>query len=313
MTGSGTYSICLYINTACGTTATACQTVAIDWGCDFTSTPVPPCDLTVDFAETNSCGLGGDVFSQIYSLTTTTWTISDGTVYLDNTSYPVYPTTFSHTFANYGTYTVTATTNFVDQYGNDQGSCTTTHTITLTNPISITPNPASICSGNSLTLSASGGTSYTWTASTGGSSSSGSSITVSPTITTTYTVTNQNDCSNTVTVSVYNCCEPGSGGVAYLGAFSTALSDGTNHITQATGLTIIGYPNVVTSGEIVFNGIWTINKSTTIQNSTIKFGEGAEIYVMPGETLIVDNSTLTDCTDMWQGIYLDDTHCPSDS
>jgi gliding motility-associated-like protein len=64
--------------------------------------------------------------------------------------------------------------------------------------------PAPICAGSNITLTASGGTTYTWTPSTGLSETTGSSVTANPTITTTYTITGTNGsgCTATTTVTV---------------------------------------------------------------------------------------------------------------
>lgn len=80
-------------------------------------------------------------------------------------------------------------------------ACGTPVTVTV-NTANITSSASSntICSGNSVTLTAGGGQTYSWMP----GSLSGSSVTVSPSATTTYTVTGTTaaGCSNTSTVSV---------------------------------------------------------------------------------------------------------------
>lgn len=69
--------------------------------------------------------------------------------------------------------------------------------------ISISPASATICAGSSVSLTASGGSAYTWTPTTGLSSSTSASVTASPSITTTYTVTSSvNNCSSSATRQV---------------------------------------------------------------------------------------------------------------
>lgn len=96
-------------------------------------------------------------------------------------------------------YTVVATDN-----NGCSGSATTTVTVTPTPVTSVTPSTASICNGQSITLTASGGTSYVW--STGGT---GATETVSPTSTTNYSVIAFNgSCQGnvaTATVTVNTC------------------------------------------------------------------------------------------------------------
>jgi len=93
------------------------------------------------------------------------------------------------------TYTVTGTA---------ANGCTGTGTVMVTvgsqPTVTATSSSPSICTGDNATLSASGGTTYTWMP----GSLSGSSVTVSPTVTTTYTVTGTSGpgCSNTATIAV---------------------------------------------------------------------------------------------------------------
>ena len=97
------------------------------------------------------------------------------------------------------TYTVT---------GTDANGCTNTATVTVTvNPkpvITITPVSATICAGNSTTLTASGADTYSWSPATGLSSTTGASVVANPAVTTTYTAsgTDANGCIGTKTVTV---------------------------------------------------------------------------------------------------------------
>jgi hypothetical protein len=69
--------------------------------------------------------------------------------------------------------------------------------------ITVSPASASVCAGGSVTLTASGGTSYTWTPTTGLSSSTSASVTASPASSTTYTVSSTNaGCTTTLSVPV---------------------------------------------------------------------------------------------------------------
>jgi gliding motility-associated-like protein len=80
-----------------------------------------------------------------------------------------------------------------------------TVTINATLPVTITPD-ISICQGESVTLTASGASSYTWSPSNGLDTNSGSTVIASPSITTTYLVTgvSPSGCigTNSVTVTV---------------------------------------------------------------------------------------------------------------
>jgi gliding motility-associated-like protein len=85
--------------------------------------------------------------------------------------------------------------------GTDAKGCknSTTTTVAVNPAPTITVNSATVCSGTPATLMASGGVSYTWTASTNATIPPGSSITQIPLNTATYTVTGTgtNGCKNT--------------------------------------------------------------------------------------------------------------------
>jgi len=117
--------------------------------------------------------------------------------------------------------------------------------ITYTVPLTITINPSapSICAGSSVSLTASGGTTYAWTPSTGLSSTTGATVTANPSATTTYTVTGttgSNTGTQTVTVTVNSnptisispstaaICSGGSIQLTASGANSYAWSPTTN-------------------------------------------------------------------------------------
>ncbi len=119
----------------------------------------------------------------------TTLTAAGGTTYSWNTGQTTAAINVSPTVTT--TYTVTATT----------GGCSNT----ATQQVTVTPLPtpsisgtSTICNGQSTTLTASGGTTYSWN--TGASTAA---ITVSPSTNTTYTVTaTTSGCSNSTTIAV---------------------------------------------------------------------------------------------------------------
>ena len=87
--------------------------------------------------------------------------------------------------------------------GTDGNGCTGTDQVTITvnsNPTIIASNDASICNGGSVTISASGATSYLWNNGLG----AGASHIVSPSVTTTYQVTGTdgNGCTGTDQVTI---------------------------------------------------------------------------------------------------------------
>lgn len=98
-----------------------------------------------------------------------------------------------------GTYTVT--------YTSPGAPCNSSSTFTVTiNPLpTVTAPNATICSGQTATLTASGANTYSWAPATGLSATTGASVTSSVTANQTYTITGTNTttgCTNTGTVSV---------------------------------------------------------------------------------------------------------------
>ncbi len=100
-----------------------------------------------------------------------------------------------------------ATTTTYTVTGTSAAGCVTTDQVVVTvvppPTITVSPNVA-ICNGQSTSLTATGGSTYTWSPATGLSSTSGATVTASPTTTTTYTVTGTSaaGCINTATVTV---------------------------------------------------------------------------------------------------------------
>jgi len=107
-----------------------------------------------------------------------------------------------HTFTSAGLFNVVMTVT------SDSG-CQSTTVLPVTvnqNPTATsTANPTSIISGNSTTLSASGGGTYSWYPSTGLSSTTGATVVATPTSTITYCVivTASNGCTDTSCVTVF--------------------------------------------------------------------------------------------------------------
>lgn len=133
-------------------------------------------------------------------------------------------------YAAAGTYTVTLTAT------NANGSNTATQIITVTNaPAANAGADVSICEGASATLTASGGTTYSWSPSTGLNTTTGATVIATPSVTTTYTVTvsNAGSCTaiDVVTVTV-NPLPPVSA------AGGGTICAGTSSLLTATGADI---------------------------------------------------------------------------
>jgi gliding motility-associated-like protein len=150
-----------------------------------------------------------------------------------------------------------ASTTVYSLTGTDGNGCKATDAMTVTvTPLTITVTPnATICSGTSTTLTATGATSYSWTPSTGLSLTTGASVVANPTVTTTYSVTGtQGGCTNTKTVTVTvnsltlavvnpTFCIGSSGSLSASGASTYTWSPATG-LSASTGALVTANPTI---------------------------------------------------------------------
>lgn len=201
-----------------------------------------------------------------------------------------------------GTYTLTISKLY--QPGNT--TCTATATVTVTGN-SAPPNPSltatklKICKGESVTLTASGGATYSWG---GGLPGNGSTQTVSPAVTTTYEVTaiGANGCASpnpaTVTIEVsepftaqnailHKCYEPG---------LTYNLKESEAQITAATGVTFTYYEdqNEANAGSNNFIAApTTYTPLSANQTVFVRVSNGGCTYVVSLQLLRTAETTLT--------------------
>jgi gliding motility-associated-like protein len=171
--------------TVTGTAANGCtstQTVTVTVSGGLTVSVTPP---------SSSFCVGGSTTLTASGATSYTWSPGTGLSATNTAAVTANPGTTE-------TYTVTGTT----------GGCSGTQTVTVTvNPlptISVAPPSSTFCAGGSVSLTASGATSYTWSPGTGLSATNTASVTANPGTSQTYTVTGTdvNGCTNTQTVVV---------------------------------------------------------------------------------------------------------------
>jgi PKD repeat protein len=178
------------------------------------------------------------------------------------------------TYAPTGTtvYTVTGTT----------GSCSNVKTATVTllplPTINATPNNSVICQGQSVILSATGATTYSWMP----GNTNGASVTYTPAATAIYTVTGTgaNGCKNTTNVTV-----------------NVSICTGINALTNNNGFSL--YPNP-TSGILILK----MNNAQTTQ-VVIEVMDAAGKVVLNNEFIFSDktNSTEINLEKFANGIY----------
>jgi gliding motility-associated-like protein len=166
------------------------------------------------------------------------------------------------------------------------GNCTSSQTATVS--IAVQPTiavaSASICSGNSATLTANGATSYTWA--TGGQTTS--SVVVTPSVSTTYTITGSNGiCSSTTTANVNVTSTP-----------TLAVSSVTICPTQTATLNVSGATSYTWNPGSVAGITYTIapasNTIVTVigASGNCTASASASVTIGTGISITVNNATI---------------------
>lgn len=153
-------------------------------------------------------------------------------------------------------------------------SSTAVATITIGGSISPTVNSPTICAGQTATLTATGGTTYSW--SPGLSSTSGASVTGSPAITTSYTVTaTSGGCTGTtvatitinplptVTVPPIAMCAGTPGTLTASGASTYTWGPGTG-LSGTTGTSVTANPVSTTTYTVTGTSVAGCTNTTTV-------------------------------------------------
>ncbi len=182
--------------------------------------------------------------------------------------------------------TPTATVVFTVTGSNGACLANTTSTINVLNNPTVAVNSGTICSGGSVTLTASGAGTYSWN--TGPTSAS---IAVSPTTTTIYTVTGTSGiCSNAVTATVNIVSTP------TVAVNSTTLCNGGSATLTASGAATYSWNTGPTTASIAVSPT-----STTIYTVTGTAGPGcvdtetASVIVFNTPSLSLNANTFNIC------------------
>jgi len=161
--------------------------------------------------------------------------------------------------------------------GTDANGCTgTASTFVTVNalPLVAINSPSSVCSGNSISLTASGTNSYLWS-----TSSTSTAITVSPTTMTTYSVigTDINGCTGVAittvsvnTLPIINIIGPSS--ICNGSSVTLTATGGNNYLwnTSITSASITALPNITTTYSVIstdINGCTGIATTTVVVNA----------------------------------------------
>jgi hypothetical protein len=178
-----------------------------------------------------------------------------------------------------------------------QNSCTATATV----QVSVNPIPSigagsnvTICNGVTTTLTGTGGTTYSWSPSTGLSATTGTSVDANPSSTTVYTVIGTlNSCTNTATVQVSVNANPtvgaGSNVTICNGTSTTLTGTGATTYTWAPGASLSATTGASVSANpsstTVYTVIGTLNSCTntaTVQvsvNPIPTIGAGSNVTI----------------------------------
>ncbi|MDI9340333.1 MAG: S8 family serine peptidase [Sediminibacterium sp.] len=278
----GHYGQALYLDNV-NITFTAAATPTANF-----SSPANACTgATVNYTNTSS------------GATSYTWTFQGGNPGTSNAASP------SVSYAMAGVYSST----LVASGSNGTNAIVKTITISTVPSLSINAAPASVCSGQSTTLTASGASSYTW--STG---SNANPLVLSPVSTSAYTLTGSNGiclATGTIALTVYPAPMASVSGT---NASCSACSDGSLSASASGGsspYTYLWQPGNTTSSFLnnVTPGCYTVNVTdmngcTTSTTNCISFSNGINtlsaalpitIYPNPAHSSIfVHNSGLVD-------------------
>lgn len=189
------------------------------------------------------------------------------------------------------TYTMSpGATTTVSVIGSIGGGCSVqaTSTITVNSSVNLNVNSPTICANQSVTLTASGAATYTW--STGPNTNS---VSVSPSVTTVYTVSGTSaGCNGTTTSTVTVASSPTVGansGAICSGSSVTLTATGASSYTWSPGgqltASIVVSPTTTTNYTITgSNGTCTNTVSTTVNVTSTPVLSLSSVTICPGQT-----------------------------
>lgn len=262
---AGTYDFNLVVSNS----TSGCSSTTVP----FTVTIYAATPVTATSATSSVCsGSNASITASPTSLSSYAWRINPSSTIIASTA------TASVTVNSTTTYTVTAT---------NSNGCTNTSSVTVTATsgptLTISPSAPVICYGDATILTVSGGSTYSWSPSTGLSTTSGGVVVAAPSVTTAYAVTaaNSSGCQSvanvTVTVSVPVVSVTGS---------STICSGTIKTLTASGGSTYLWYPNT---------GLYTNAAATTAYTGT----SVSTVYAKPtaNTTYYVKGTTAAGCNE----------------
>ncbi len=185
--------------------------------------------------------------------------------------------------------TPTANTSF-SVIGFDSNGCSSAaNAVVLTNTLPIilvSSNSATICPSNSVSLNASGASTYSWT-----NIGSGSLIIVTPTVTTTYTVTGTNlssNCSSSKTITVMSHTPP----VISISPSSPSICLNSTVTLTASGINTYTWSNTLKDPTITVSPF--ANETYTVEGFSLQGCKATKtievlVYSLPTITVLPNN------------------------
>lgn len=188
---------------------------------------------------------------------------------------------------------ITPTTNTTYTLTGANGSCIGTNTINITvftgPTVLATASKTNICIGDTVTLSASGASTYTWNP----GNLTTNPVVVTPASSTIYTVTGSNGiCSSTATISIIANPTP----TLFATSSPTALCIGNSATLTAFGATNYTWmPGGSTSSTVVVTPTTSTTYSLTGANGACAVTRTLTLNVNPNPTITVSSPTTTIC------------------
>ena len=259
----------------CNTTTCVSVTVTVNNNVNVSVTPTAP-----------SICAGSNVSLTASGATTYTWSPTTGLSSTTGATVTASPTTTT-------TYTVT---------GTDANGCSSTANVTVTvNPlptVMVTPSNPIICSGQTVSLTATGADTYSWSPSTGLSATNTATVTASPASTTTYTIigTTAAGCTNIGTVTVTVTANP----IVSVTPNNPSICIGQNVTLTASGANTYSWSPTTglssgTGASVTANPTTTTTYTVTGYNGTCSSSATTTVTVNPNPTVSVTPSTSSIC------------------
>ncbi len=197
--------------------------------------------------------------------------------------------------------TATPPTTTIYSVTGSNGGCILTGSITLNvippSTIAVTPTLSTICAGSSVTLTATGATTYSWFPATALSTTTGSVVVASPTVNTTYTVIGgAGTCTSAATAVVNMSPNPTitvvrSPSLICNGQSSTLTASGATNYTWTPAATL----STATGSQVVATPLATTNYTVIGASGTCTGSTVATISVNITPTIVVTPTLSTIC------------------